>query len=64
MVVNQCDTVTYIKNIYLVSVPFPGTEVLKPLEFPVMRVIKVSFAMLMMWFLEGPLSDLGMGAGC
>ena len=30
----------------MVFVPVPGTELLKPLEFPVQRVIEVSFVML------------------
>lgn len=29
----SCGTVTYNKNIYLVFIPIPGTEHLKPLEF-------------------------------
>lgn len=33
----------YNKNIYLIFIPVPGTELLKFLEFPVMRVIKDSF---------------------
>lgn len=33
--------------LYLVFVPLPGTELIKPLEFPGKRMRKVSFVMLM-----------------
>ena len=33
-------------------IPSPGTELLKPLEFPAMKVVKVSFVMLMRSLLE------------
>ena len=41
------------RNIHLIfPVSVPGTELLKPLEFPVLRVIKVSFVMFTRWLLE------------
>lgn len=40
--------------VYLVFAPIPGTELLKPLEFLVKRMGKVSFVMLMMWLSVKP----------
>lgn len=40
--------------------PVSGPELLKPLEFPVMRVIKVVFVILMRSLWKAPLD----GAGC
>ena len=40
----------YTKNVHLVFIPVPGTEILKTLEFPEMRVIKVSFVVSEMTF--------------
>ena len=36
-----------VRSVYLVFIQVYGTELLKSLEFPVLRVIKVSFVMLM-----------------
>lgn len=41
-----------VRSVYLVFIQVYGTELLKPLEFPVLRVIKVSFVMLMSDFLR------------
>ena len=41
-----------IRNIYLVFIPIPDTELLKSLEFPVMRAIKMTFVMWKWWLLE------------
>ena len=38
-----------VRSVYLVFIQVYGTELLKPLEFPALRVIKVSFVMLMRW---------------
>lgn len=41
-----CHIVIYNKKYIFGLGPSPVTEILKPLEFPALRVIKVSFAML------------------
>lgn len=41
-----CDTVTYNKYIFGPR-PISGTELIKPLELPLMRAIKVSLVLLM-----------------
>ena len=47
-----CDIVIYnMKYIFGLDL-FPETELLKPLEFPSIKTIKVSFLMLKRWFLE------------
>ena len=42
-----CDIVIYKKYIYLVFVHVSGTEMLKSMEFPVIRATKLSFVTLM-----------------
>lgn len=39
--------------------PISGTEFLMPLEFPVMRAVKVSLIMLKRWFLESTQGTFG-----
>ena len=51
------------KNIYLLFYPVPGIEPLKSLEFPVTRVIKLSFVINEVT-LGKPLDNLRIGAGC
>ena len=48
------------RNIYSVFIPVPGTELLKPLDFPVMRAIKMLFVNLR----RLPLGSAEDGAGC
>ena len=47
-----CNVVLYNKKRTFGPHPISGTEFLMPLEFPVMRAIKVSLIMLKRWFLE------------
>ena len=47
-VVGICNTVIYNKKYMFDVQPVPGTELLQPLEFPGMRVTKLSSVMLMM----------------
>ena len=54
-----CDIVIYNKKCTFGLHPVSGTELLKPLEFPVMRAIKVSLVMLMRWFLESTQGAFG-----
>lgn len=46
---HTCDIVIYNKkiNIYLKFIMIPGTEILKPLDYPVPTVTKMSFVVLM-----------------
>lgn len=48
------------RNIYSVFIPVPGTELLKPLDLPVMRAIKALFVNLR----RLPLGSAEDGAGC
>ena len=43
-----------LAHMYLVLDPIPGTELLKPLGFPVMRVIKMYFVIFMKQFWKAP----------
>lgn len=58
--VNSCEVVIYNRKQIFGLPPIPGTAILKPLEFPVMRVTKVFFVTSMTWLLD----HLGMGTGC
>lgn len=40
---NFISNLGFVISMYLISIPLPGTDLLKPLEFPVMRAVKVSF---------------------
>ena len=47
----SCDVIIYYKR-YIVFIPVSGTELLKPLEFLVMKTTKVSLVVLMRWLLD------------
>lgn len=54
-----CNVVLYNKKCTFGPHPISGTEFLMPLEFPVMRAIKVSLIMLKRWFLESTQGTFG-----